>query len=73
MPTYEELCREYNAYMMQLEEDDALYETEKAWESYFGNETQVRESRIAKPGYRHALARRESLRKEKENRKARCA
>lgn len=36
-------------------------------------EAQLYDSRIAKPGYRHALTRRKNLRKEKQNRKARCA
>ena len=71
--SFVELCYEYNAYMMQLEEDEALYETEMAWGNYFGNETQVRESRIAKPNFRKHISRRENLRKEKESRKARCA
>ena len=66
--SFEELCREYDAYMMQLEEDEALYETEKAWSNYFGNETQVRESRIAKPNFRRRISRRENLLREKENR-----
>ena len=38
-------------------------------------EAQLYDSRIAKPGYRHALARRQNLLSEKQNRKvkARCA
>jgi hypothetical protein len=73
MPTYEDLCRAYNAQMMLLEEDEALLEAEQAWTMYFNSEKQLRDSRIAKPNWRKAVCRRENLRKEKENRKVRCA
>lgn len=66
--SFEELCREYNAYMMQFEEDEALFETEQAWTAYFDSEKQIRDSRIAKPNWRKAVCRRQNLRKEKENR-----
>jgi hypothetical protein len=66
--SFEELCREYNAYMMQLEEDEALYEAELSWTRYFNSEKQLRDSRIAKPNWRKAVCRRQNLRKEKENR-----
>ena len=73
MPTFEDLCRAYNAQMMLLEEDEALLEAEQAWTMYFDNEKQLRDSRIAKPNWRKAVCRRQNLRKEKENRKARYA
>lgn len=68
MPTFEDLCRAYNAQMMLLEEDEALFEAEQAWTMYFDNEKQMRDSRIAKPNWRKAVCRRQNLRKEKENR-----
>lgn len=68
MPSFESLCREYDKYMMQLEEDEALFEAEQAWTRYFDSEKQIRDSRIAKPNWRKAVCRRQNLRKEKENR-----